>query len=405
MKIEEIHRQEIKGLFESLKTKEDLLTLLNKVKVIMHGEKSHPFTLKQFNYHYSSRNNPKRYTEFKIKKKSGGERNITAPNTGLLEIQKCLNIIFQSVYNVHQFAFGFVPNKSILDNAKIHSGSLYVYNIDLKDFFPSIDQARIWGRLKHPPFNLNDASNRIELANIIAVLCCHKMEVERKDENGKFIKTLRSVLPQGAATSPILSNIICERLDIKLNGAAKRFGLKYSRYADDITFSSMHHVFKKEGDFIKEINKIILEQNFIIKDSKTRLQKQGYKQEVTGLIVNEKPNVSKRYIAEIRKWLYLWEQYGYKKATTFFIPQYLKTKSITNQNIPSLNNVLAGKLEFLKMIKGTENKMYIKLYNRFLDLEKSSNRSFNSKTIEGPDILEIIFNKDLNTAMRLYKPK
>ena len=135
-------------------------------------------------------------------------------------------------------------------------------------------------------------------------------------KDGEFALEKRNVLPQGAPTSPILSNIICERLDLRLNGVAKRFGLKYSRYADDITFSSMHNVFQKNSDFLIEINRIINEQNFIIKHSKTRLQKQGYKQEVTGLIVNQKPNVDSRYISELRKWIYLWE-----KSQTGMMPE------------------------------------------------------------------------------------
>lgn len=100
--------------------------------------------------------------------------------------------------------------------------------------------------------------------------------------------------------------MICERLDIRLSGVAKRFGLKYSRYADDITFSSMHNVYQKDSEFLIEIARIITDQNFHIKESKTRLQKQGFRQEVTGLIVNDKPNVNKRYISQLRMWIYCW---------------------------------------------------------------------------------------------------
>src|SRR5690606_10243380 len=108
----------------------------------------------------------KRYTVFSIKKRSGAERIIHAPSKGLKVIQKCLNLVLQTVYAQHQHkaATGFVPGKSIVDNAKLHTNSLYVYNLDLKDFFPSIDQARVWGRLKFPPFNLNEKSNKLELA-------------------------------------------------------------------------------------------------------------------------------------------------------------------------------------------------------------------------------------------------
>jgi hypothetical protein len=331
----------------------------------------HPISLKQFSFHYSPKVNKKRYIEFTIKKKSGVDRKISAPNNGLKEIQYCLNTIFQSVYNVNSNAFGFVQGKSIVDNARIHINSIYVYNIDLKDFFPSIEQARIWGRLQHPPFNLNEKTNRLNLANIIASFCCHEMEVERL-KDGEFALEKRNVLPQGAPTSPILSNIICERLDVRLNGVAKRFGLKYSRYADDITFSSMHNVFQKNSDFLIEINRIINEQNFLIKDSKTRLQKQGYRQEVTGLIINQKPNVDSRYISELRKWIYLWEKYGLIKANSYFTIKYIADKGHVKKAEPRLENVLAGKLEFLKMVRGADNEAFKKLNYRFVKLCKKA---------------------------------
>ena len=143
---------------------------------------------------------------------SGAERVILAPAAGLKSIQKCLNLILQTIYVPHPAATGFVPRKSIVDNAKIHSGSLYVYNIDLKDFFPSIDQARVWGRLKHPPFNLNEKNGTLELANIIASLCCEKMDVERLDENKEWQSVARNVLPQGSTNfahdyQPYMSSI------------------------------------------------------------------------------------------------------------------------------------------------------------------------------------------------------
>lgn len=364
MELEKQNIKEIRSAFGKMKTKEDLLTLLNYVKHLIYKEKFIPFSITQLNYHYTPKANTKRYFQFSIKKKSGAERIITAPNSGLKEIQKCLNTVFQCIHEPHPAAMGFVPGKSIVDNARIHVGSLYVYNIDLKDFFFSIDQARVWGRLRNAPFNLNESKSRLELANIIASLCCHEMEVERIDGNNSFVKVAKSVLPQGAPTSPTISNIICERLDIRLSGVAKRFGLKYSRYADDITFSSMHNVYQKESEFIKEIQRIITDQKFYIKESKTRLQKEGYRQEVTGLIVNVKPNVNKRYIAELRMWIYYWEQYGYEKASANFSSRYISDKGHIKKGGASMIDVIAGKLDYLKMVKGEKNKMYLKLRER-----------------------------------------
>lgn len=386
----------IKESFSKMKSKEDFLALLNYSKSIIYGDKSFRFYLKQISYHANPRLNNNRYTSFTVKKKSGALRTISAPNNGLKEIQKCLNLIFQAIYDLHPAAKGFVPGKSIVDNAVVHAGNYYVYNIDLKDFFPSIDQARVWGRLKHPPFNLNEENDRLGLANIIASLCCHEMEVERLDANNQWQKIKRNVLPQGAPTSPTLSNIICQQMDFYLTATAKRFGLKYSRYADDITFSSLISVFSKEGEFLNELERIIKDQGFYINESKTRLQKQGHRQEVTGLLVNEKPNVQKRYIKQLRMWLYYWEQYGYEKASKYFLSKYVADKGPAVKGNPEMNNVIVGKLDYLKMVKGGDNKLYLKLLNRLYALQKQE------KIIEY-DSSDITKTSELSSNQKLIK--
>lgn len=393
MKLTEKHKIDITEAFNKMNSKEDFLNLLNYAKKLVYSEKAYDIKLKQINYYISKGSINKRYKQFTIKKKSGQDRIINAPVKGLKAIQKCINLILQIVYEKHQHkaANGFVPDKSIVDNARVHEGSIYVYNIDLKDFFPSIDQARVWKRLQMEPFNLKgkskveadknsttpsfklfagiDSCGSLKLNNMISSLCCSEMEVERLNENNEWIKIKKNVLPQGAPTSPTLTNIICQQLDFYLSAVAKRFGLKYSRYADDITFSSMHNVFQKEGNFLKELNRIITAQNFTIKESKTRLQKQGYKQEVTGLIVNEKVNVPQRYIKQLRLYLHRWEKLGYEKANEMFFVQYNKDKGYTKSGTPNMANVIAGKLCYLKMVKGGENDMYKKLKGRLDVLE------------------------------------
>ncbi|MDR2585789.1 MAG: reverse transcriptase family protein, partial [Prevotellaceae bacterium] len=267
MKLSEDHIEIVRKDFASMQAKEDFLKLLNFVKKNEYGEKCVPFEMRHLNYHINPKHNIRRYNQFRVFKKDGGERTICAPCSGLKAIQTCLNVVFQSLYISHKNAYGFILDKSIVGNAKKHIGNIYVYNIDLKDFFPSIDQARIWGRLQHPPFNLNAENDRIKIANMIASLCCHEMEVERMNESGNWEVVTKRVLPQGAPTSPVLTNIICERLDYLLTAVAKRFGLKYSRYADDITFSSMHNVYQKDGEFIEELERIVREQGFFIKQS------------------------------------------------------------------------------------------------------------------------------------------
>ncbi|GGA95703.1 reverse transcriptase domain-containing protein [Mucilaginibacter rubeus] len=365
MELQKPQVEYIRKSFRKMQSKKDFLTLLNYVKNILYGEKFHPIVLKSLNYHSNPANNNRRYIKFSIKKKSGGSRIIHAPNKGLKVIQRCLNIILQALYDVDEHAFGFVPGRSIADNAHLHIGKAYVYNIDLKDFFTGVDQARIWARLKVKPFQLNGSVGRHELANLIAGLCCQSMIVERKGEDGAWLKEVRNVLPQGAPTSPVLTNIICQQLDYYLGRVALRFGLTYSRYADDITFSSSHFVYQKEGEFINELERQITDHGFYIKYSKTRLQKRGYRQEVTGLVVNSKLNVQRRYIKDLRKWLYYWENYGYKKASVFFESAYSADKGYLGATNPVMAKVIRGKLDFLKMVKGKDDPTFFKLNQRF----------------------------------------
>ncbi|OMQ13678.1 reverse transcriptase domain-containing protein [[Flexibacter] sp. ATCC 35103] len=386
----------IKETFQNMKSKHDFLDLLNYVKPFIYGEKTQSFDLNHLNFHSNS--NTKKYKSFIVKKKSGADRTINSPSKGLKAIQKCLNLIFQTIYDVHPSVYGFVKSKSIVNNANIHSGNHYIYNIDLKDFFSSIDQARIWGRLQYPPFNLNKERDLLEVANMISSLCCFKIDVERLDENNEWQIVNRNVLPQGAPTSPTITNIICQQLDFYLTAVAKRFGLRYSRYADDITFSSMHNVYNENSDFIKELNRVISSQNFHIKQSKTRLQKKGYRQEVTGLIVNAKPNVNSRYIKQLRMWLFYWENHGYEKANLFFGSQYFKDRGYVKKRVPNLEFVLDGKLNFLKMVKGAENGTYLKLYERFRVL---SEKKISFQAVQISNIKEV--KHDPQETVKLLK--
>ena len=318
----------------------------------------------------------------------------------------CMNFILQCIYTPHKAANGFVQNRSIVDNATPHCNSVYVYNIDLKDFFPSIDQARFWGRLQYPPFNLNPKTERTELANIIAGMCCHSMTVERMNESGEWITVIKNVLPQGAPTSATITNIICERMDFYLTAVAKRFGLKYSRYADDITFSSLHNVFQEDSEFLYELHRIIHEQGFHIKQSKVRLQNKGYRQEVTGLIVNEKVNVPKKYVKQLRKWLYLWENYGYERAEKLFVRDYIGEKGNSLKGKPNMQNVIWGKLEYLRMVKGTSDNTFSQLHKRYkLLTEEAPIEETGTRSQHLDKVLDVLFTKDLNSAMDIYQPK
>lgn len=398
MKTTKEHIEEVKTKFEGIQSKTDLLELINFVRPFLFYEKEfRPIELKKLTFYANPKICTTRYSKFIIKKKSGGDRIIHAPIGSLKIIQQCLNHILQCLHEPHIAAHGFVINKSIVTNATLHCNKYYVYNIDLKDFFTSIHSPRIKAVMQLPPFNLNGekGSPREELAFIISKLCTHPMEVEI---NGK--KEIRDVLPQGAPTSPTITNIIANNLDRKLTGLAKRFGATFSRYADDITFSSGHSIYQKDGDFIKELHRIIESQGFIINTQKTRLQKSVYKQEVTGLTVNSKPNIDSSYIKKIRTMIKNWES-DFNEAEKKFIYNYSKDKGHIKKGKPSFENVLAGKLEFLKMVKGNDNGAYINLKKRYdLILNKKENSVF--EKIDMDRVLEVIVTKGLEPGMELY---
>lgn len=359
-------RKKIAQQASQMKNKEDLLNILNLIKKAEIEEMGfdssmyHPFTEKQLNFYCNPNHTFHRYRQFKIKKKSGGFRQITAPRTqSFMMMLSAVNEILRSMYTPSEYAMGFTDGRSVVTNANVHVGMEYVFNIDLKDFFPSIHQARVWKRLQVPPFKFTQP-----IANLLAGLCC--MKESREDE--KRNKTNVYVLPQGAPTSPIITNMICDKLDYYLSRLAKRFNMNYTRYADDITFSSTRFVYGKNGKFIQELHRIIKEQGFTINESKTRLQRKGTRQEVTGIIVSDKLNVTQKYVRDIRNILYMWDRYDYNVAYGKFFSKYKEEKGHVKKGNPDLINVIDGKLMYLKMVKGEEDSVYTRLHTKFVKL-------------------------------------
>jgi len=289
-----------------------------------------------------------RYKTFSIPKKSGGERVLSAPVKDLKKVQKALSIVFQLLYSDKGSATGFIKEHSIVDNAKRHIGKRYVLNLDLKDFFPNISEGRIFKMLQTAPFNLNE-----RVASLVACLCCEAEFVNGKRVNGH--------LPQGAPTSPILTNFVCRHMDEKLRILSRRYHVEYSRYADDMTFSSDFDCLQKSGLFFSEVFKIVGRENFKINEEKTRLQGTAYRQEVTGIIVNSKMNVPKSFIKDIRIALHSWEKLGYDKANVFYISNHSKP----GMPVVNMNRSIGGKLNYLRMVKGPEDSTYQKLVMRF----------------------------------------
>lgn len=399
MKIEQKDKDYIRKQFAELQSKQDLVDLLSEAKEMLYEKKCKPFELKALTYYANPKLCRQRYSRFSVKKKSGGTRTIHSPTKGLKSILRALNFVMQCVHDPHRAATGFVLDKSIVDNAQSHVGHNFVLNLDLKDFFHSFDRNRVKLAFMYPPFNLNGNKEKEKMAFLLASLCTHPFELE--DE-------IKTVLPQGSPTSPTITNILCERLDRRLTGLAKRFNATYTRYADDITFSSSHNIYEIEknatlnakgryGNFRAELERLIEVEELTINPQKTRLQKAGYRQEATGLIVNDKVNVRRRYVKQIRMWIYYWEKYGYEKAEQIFRRDYLTDRGHLGKGKPSLVNVLDGKLEFLKMVKGEGDGTYKGLKERFdrlVGFTDPINQVLNAWQNEGIDQAMSIYYKD-----------
>lgn len=371
----------------------DLVNELNRLKISEFGPKACPITLEQIYLYCNPKNTRvKRYRTFNIKKKSGEPREICAPYRTLHSIQSALNAYFKEIYSPNDSAMGFAAGRSVVDNANVHVGHNYVLNMDLKDFFPSIHEGRVIARLQLPPFSFSK-----DIAQVIGGLCSIRIEDKLGNEN--------FVLPQGAPTSPLLTNAICDSLDRKLRKLAYKYGLHYSRYADDMTFSSMHNVYQKNGEFMHEVREIIEGEGFNINESKTRLHKRGRRQEVTGLTVNQKVNVARQYVHEIRCILHIWKKYGYADAYARFYPKYKKEKGYIKKGEPILENVIDGKLNYLRMVKGKEDKVLQKLFAKYMALspciycDKETDKGQNYVFVQSYSTEE--FEKHFNTKIQL----
>lgn len=353
--------KKIVGAWRSMDGVNDLCAVLNLAFQALYGENAEKTSIGRLKLLA----NNGRYVTFKIPKKKKGEyRTIDAPCRELKDIQQALNLVLQEIYNPNASAMGFVKGRSVVTNALVHLGQNYVYNIDLKDFFPSITSGRVFKRLLAKPFCLNK-----DVASMISDLCCYQ-----KGDN--------KVLPQGAPTSPTITNLICERLDVKLARLAKAYGLKYTRYADDITFSGMSNVFAEDGKFCTSMRNIIEnEEGFKINADKTRLCHRGMRQEVTGLTVNSKTNVSRKYIKQLRPLIHNWEVKGYDEAQAIFAQHYAETntRNIKCKGEHHIENIISGKLMYLKMVKGETDSTYKSFANRY---EKLYNEKFGTSSQE-----------------------
>jgi retron-type reverse transcriptase len=243
------------------------------------------------------------YVHFKMKKKSGGFRLISAPMPELKEAQLWILENILAKINVHQAAHGFLPEKNIVSNAKPHLGAKVIVNVDLKDFFPSISYRRVKGMFQ--TYGFSEA-----ISSIFALLCtAPTVEEVEIDNKTYFVAIGERHLPQGSPASPMVSNIIAKRLDKGLSKIAENLGFRYTRYADDLTFSSEN----KEAEVPKLLGRlryIVDAQGFTVNEEKTRILRSGRQQEVTGVVVNEKLSIDRKELRKFRAVLHQAENKG-----------------------------------------------------------------------------------------------
>ena len=291
------------------------------------------------------------YNTFPVAKKKGGNRIISAPEGLLKYTQKRLNRFLQSYYycikppEVHGFNINPMPRKekhcNIVENARPHAGKRHLLNMDIKDFFPSISARRVKELFLSEYFQYND-----KIATALALLLTYKRK-----------------LPTGAPTSPVISNFISLELDSALGGFCRSKSISYTRYADDLSFSA-DIPFKK--DIIQEIKSIIESHHFRVNHQKTRLSGANRKQTVTGLVVNEKVNVDRRYIRKTRAMLDDSHKNGLAMAafSHFGIPEVLDE----NELIFRFKLVLNGRIDFIGQVRGKEDAGYLKLKEKAMEM-------------------------------------
>lgn len=243
------------------------------------------------------------YQRFVIPKKTGGERLISAPMPQLKAAQHwVLNTLLQPV-PIHHAAHGFVPGRSIMTNARPHVGKAIVVNLDLKDFFPSVGWLRVRGLFQSLGYSP-------QIATILAMICT-EAETKEIEIDGRrwFVHASKRHLPQGSPASPALTNLLCRRLDKRLSGLVAKAGFTYTRYADDLTFST-NDKDADVGRLIGAVRRIVTAEGFTVHPDKTRVMRRGRRMEVTGLVVNDRLGVPRDTLRKFRAAIFKVERDG-----------------------------------------------------------------------------------------------
>lgn len=337
-----------------------------------------------------------RYRHFEIPKRSGGMRQIHAPIGLVRELQARLHVDLKQLHRAHPSAHGFIDGRSVASNAANHADKRWVLNVDLEDFFPTINFGRVRGLLLRPPF---------ELGLRAAAVCAQ-------------IVTYRNGLPQGAPTSPVLSNFIAAPLDRRLLRLARGHKLVYSRYADDITFSTDLPQFPpsiavreqiEAGGFKvaagEALDQTIRACGFSINAKKVRIQGRGVHQSVTGLCVNARVNVERQRIRRIRAMLHAWQKFGVANAAAEHLDKYRGPgRRHRHENAgAAFRNIVYGHLSFVKMVRGPADPVYLKLCSKVLDLDPNPSK-FIRQMVFGADDYDIFISHASEDRASIARP-
>ena len=234
------------------------------------------------------------YVQFEVPKKSGGTRTLSAPHAKLAAAQEWVLANILAKIPTEAPAHGFVPGRSTLTNALPHAGKDVVVNVDLEAFFPSIRFGRVRALFRHLGYSG-------AVATLLALLCteCPRKKVAY-DGIVYFVAIGPRGLPQGACTSPAISNLIARKLDRRLTALMAKLGFAYTRYADDLTFSALPGLREKVAYLLARVRHICADEGFKLNPKKTRVQRPENRQSVTGLVVNVAPAVPRDVVRRIR---------------------------------------------------------------------------------------------------------
>jgi RNA-directed DNA polymerase len=223
------------------------------------------------------------YHRWLVPKRDGTPRLISAPKPDLKAAQRWIMRQVTEHLPVHGAAHGFLVGRSILTNAIAHAGARIVVKMDIRGFYPTVTWRRVKGLLRR-------AGLGEQVATLMALLSTESPR-EEVVTHGKtyFVATGPRSLPQGAPTSPSITNALCLRLDARLSGLARKLDCRYTRYADDMTFSWHGNAKADIGNLIHAVTAIVKAEGFAIHPSKTRVMRSGARQSVTGLVVNQAP--------------------------------------------------------------------------------------------------------------------